>query len=80
MDDLHAFLAEVKGLENDLFAYVRLTLEQGRCVDGWHGNPQVRAILGPVRRFGREVHRCQGLLRAGDARAARLALEAAASR
>lgn len=60
---LHAFLAEVKGLETDLFAYVRLTLETGRCVDGWHAHPQVRAVLDPVRRVNREVHRCKGLLR-----------------
>jgi probable DNA metabolism protein len=60
---LLGFLGEGHGFELDLFHYVRDTLAQGRCIDGWYGNEAARAVTALAAKVSREIHRFKGLLR-----------------
>ena len=60
---LCAFLADDPTLGRSLLIYVALTLEHGRCVDGYLTQPHVRRVVAAARRVAGETHRLKGLLR-----------------
>lgn len=60
---LQVFLSEIPGFESVLYDFVRLTIEQDRCLVGWHSHACVNQVLKWSRKVGFEAHRFTGLLR-----------------
>lgn len=60
---LSAFLSEERGMELQLYAFVRLSLQYGAQALCYAGNPAVAHLKGLSRKVAHEAHRHKGLIR-----------------
>jgi len=66
-NDMHdfyrAFLSEIRGIENALYSYCKMTFAAGKAPSGDYGNTTILKISQAAKMVGREKHRMEAFIR-----------------